>query len=313
MQSDVNENAKGGRIKRNSVELQVQDKEEDLVLAAKLGQTLLEQNEELASENQRLIKRAEVLQQENFVLRRDLQVVEDYNSSLIDDLKSEILSLQDSLSKQGMKQQAFVWESTNLEQELTDQNHRLSQQLVEAGERETELRRAMHTLREKVNRERSNLEDHFTYIESLKGEISLVLDNKAELQKHVGELVHDKESLSDSLDYSVGKIFSLEKKQRDQENLLRSSERELIELKTSNQYLLEKLETWSFSRSSSQSCNTSILSELELCASDNEMISYRSKSFDTIHEEDEEMEEYDEDTLAVQVGNSQMKEELIKS
>ena len=61
MQSDVNENAKGGRIKRNSVELQVQDKEEDLVLAAKLGQTLLEQNEELASENQRLIKRAEVI------------------------------------------------------------------------------------------------------------------------------------------------------------------------------------------------------------------------------------------------------------
>ena len=192
------------------------------------------------------------------MLRRDLQVVEDYNSSLIDDLKSEILSLQDSLSKQGMKQQAFVWESTNLEQELTDQNQRLSKQLVEAGERETELRRAMQTLREKVNRERSNLEDHFTYIESLKGEISLVLDNKAELQKHVGELVHDKESLSDSLDYSVGKIFSLEKKQRDQENLLRSSERELIELKTSNQYLLEKLETWSFSRSSSQSCNTSI-------------------------------------------------------
>ena len=41
-------------------EIEILDKEEDLVLAAKLGQTLLEQNEELSSENQRLIKKVEV-------------------------------------------------------------------------------------------------------------------------------------------------------------------------------------------------------------------------------------------------------------
>jgi chromosome segregation ATPase len=201
--------------------------------------------------------------------------VEDCNNSFIEDLKSEILSLQESLSNQGMKQRAFVWENSSLERELRDQNQRMSKQLVEAGEREAELRRSMQSLREKVNRERSNLEDHFTYIDSLKGEISLTLDNKAELEKHVSELAKEKESLSDSLDYSVGKIFSLEKRQRDQENLLRSNERELEELKASNQFLLEKLETWSFSRSSSQSCNTSILSELELFASDNEISPHR--------------------------------------
>ena len=74
-----------------------------------------------------------------------------------------------------MKQQAVVWENTNLERELKDQSQRLSKQLVEAEEREAELRRAMQSLREKGNRERSNLEDHFTYIDSLKGEISLTL------------------------------------------------------------------------------------------------------------------------------------------
>ena len=215
------------------------------------------------------------LQQENFVLRRDLQVVEDYNNSLIDDLKSKISSLQDSLSKQGIKQQAAVWESSNLEEELTSQNQRLTQQLVEAGEREAELRRAMQVMKEKMKRDTNSLEDHLTYIDSLKGEISLILNHKTELQHQVSELLQEKEGLSDSLDYSVGKIFSLEKKQRDQENLLRSSERELLELKTSNQILLEKLETWSFSRASSQSCNTSIMSELELCTSDSDLISYR--------------------------------------
>ena len=85
------------------------------------------------------------------------------------------MSLQDSLSNQRVTQQAVVWENSNLEKELKNQNQRLSKQLVEAGEREAELRRSMQSLREKVNRERSNLEDHFTYIDSLKGEISRTL------------------------------------------------------------------------------------------------------------------------------------------
>ena len=35
-------------------------------------------------------------------------------------------------------------------------------------------------------------------------------------------------------------------------------------------------------------------------------------SFNTIHEEDEDMEEYDEDTLVVENESYQMKEEVLK-
>ena len=35
-------------------------------------------------------------------------------------------------------------------------------------------------------------------------------------------------------------------------------------------------------------------------------------SFNTIHEEDEDMEEYDEDTLVVETESCQMKEEVLK-
>jgi hypothetical protein len=38
-----------------------------------------------------------------------------------------------------------------------------------------------------------------------------------------------------------------------------------------------------------------------------------SKSFDTIHEEDEDMEEYDEDTLVVETECYQLKEEVLKN
>ena len=190
---------------------------------------------------------------------------------MVYDLKTEISSLQDSLSKQNMKQKVFVCDNSQLDNELKEQNQRLSKQLVEAGERETEMRREMKSLREKFNRERSNLDEHFSYIESLKEEISLTLDKKSELERHISELSLERESLSDSLDFSVGQIFSLERRQRDQENLIRSSERELEELRSSNQYLMEKLDTWSVRRSSSPSCKTSIMSELELSASDSDI------------------------------------------
>ena len=43
-----------------TTQIDLGDKEEDLVLAAKLGQTLLEQNEDLTNENSRLVKQLEV-------------------------------------------------------------------------------------------------------------------------------------------------------------------------------------------------------------------------------------------------------------
>ena len=213
----------------------------------------------------------QVLQQENFVIKKDLQLIKECNNSLIDDLRLEISSLQDSINNRGMQLQTYVIENNGFEKELKEQNQRLSKQLFEATERESELRKTLHNLREKSTLDRDTLQDHFSYIESLKGEISHTLDKKYELERHVSDLMREKESLSESLDYSVGKILSLEKKQRDQENILRSNERELDELKSSNQFLMEKLENWSFSRTSSNSCNASILSELEMSSSDNGM------------------------------------------
>ena len=60
MQNNVNEKLKKDGIQRSSSEIQQDEREDDLVLAAKLGQTLLEQNEELTYENNRLLKKIEV-------------------------------------------------------------------------------------------------------------------------------------------------------------------------------------------------------------------------------------------------------------
>ena len=118
--------------------------------------------------------------------------------------------------------------------------------------------------------------------------------------------------MSHSLDFSVGKLTFLERRQIDQENLLNSSEREIDELRTSNHQLMEKLEAWSVSISSSPSFMTSINLELELSASDSDLSIYKwydiilvhlyhkfmlfSYNFNSINEEQEDKEEYDDST-----------------
>ena len=58
--NNVDKKLKSGRTQRSSTEIKQDEKEDDRVLAAKLGQTLLEQNEELSSENNSLLNKIEV-------------------------------------------------------------------------------------------------------------------------------------------------------------------------------------------------------------------------------------------------------------
>ena len=103
--------------------------------------------------------------------------------------------------------------------------------------------------------------EHYSYVESLKLEISRTIDKETELEMRICELTSEKEYLSESLHFSVDKICSLEKRQMDQDYLLRSSKRELEELCASNHYLTDRLETL-LNRRTSESCKVSLMSEL---------------------------------------------------
>ena len=178
--------------------------------------------------------------------------------------------------------------------------------LEEAKERESELKRKAKRLEEKYEREKGDVDEKISYIQSLKEEIYLDMEQKRELEHIIHELVCERDNLSHSLDFSVGKITFLERRQRDQENLLNSSEREIDELRTSNHQLMEKLEAWSVSISSSPSFMTSINLELELSASDSDFSIYKwydiilvhlyhkfmlfSYNFNSINEEQEDKE-----------------------
>lgn len=125
-----------------------------------------------------------------------------------------------------------------------------------------------------------------------------------------------KKSLVKSLDNSSSQIQQLERRQRDQEMLVRTSQQNLQEIRAGNHNLLERLESMSRSRSSSPTGGPvgprlSLLSELELSsASDGEKSIYsRLHSFDVIQEMEEE-DEADDDFELEEMEQSSDEEDM---
>merc|ERR1712128_158624 len=104
----------------------------------------------------------------------------------------------------------------------------------------------------------------------------------------------------------------LERKEKVQDHLLRIREKDIEELRAGNHHLLERLEAMSGSRSSSPSCQLSLLSEMEMSGSDQE----KQKQFEVIEETDEEFEfdeEEDNDFDGVDANMNGLRKEVLSA
>ena len=227
----------------------------DLILAATLGKTLLEQNEELTSEYYKVIRKLETLTQDNFDLRTQLDLSEEASNQLIQELQEEVSVMREKLER---------CQNTATEQCLKDELERLNSELIEAGDQHDTTKHELKIVSDSLEREKSVTEEQSREIRTLKSDLSKVIENKENLEKFVEVLQSEKENLSCSLETAMTRVQRLEVKQVDHETIIRTNEREMEELKTSNHYLLEKLELWSMSHSSSPTLkNPSLMSELE--------------------------------------------------
>merc|ERR1719400_2526366 len=77
---------------------QLQQKERDLILAAELGKALLEKNEDLSKQNEKIAEdfsqKLEELEQEKYHLRRRLEVAEEEYELKVSELHSDITGLR---------------------------------------------------------------------------------------------------------------------------------------------------------------------------------------------------------------------------
>jgi len=228
------------------------------VEAERGSKSFLEQNEELSAEYYKIVRKLETVTQDNFELRRQLEAAEETSMALITELQAEI---------------------SQLKEKIIEKNQR--------GSSEQFLRE------ENLRREKVSVEEQIQDCKTIKSEMNILAEKKEELEKEMTLLRLEKDSISLSLDGALCKISQLERRQEDQETVMRTSEREVEELKTSNNYLLEKLELWSMSHSSSPTMKNSLMSELELSTSESETSLQRSKHFDIIDEEEEDIEEFE--------------------
>ncbi|XP_048099486.1 BICD family-like cargo adapter 1 [Alosa alosa] len=112
-------------------------KEKDLVLAAKLGKALLERNQDLTKQyeqmNKDLNEKLEHLEQEKHELRRRLESREGEWEGRVTELEGDLRHLQGELERQQAQLREADRDKARAVSELSEQNHRLLEQLNRAG------------------------------------------------------------------------------------------------------------------------------------------------------------------------------------
>ncbi|GBP80588.1 Bicaudal D-related protein homolog [Eumeta japonica] len=145
-------------------------------------------------------------------------------------------------------------EKAGLIAELTAQNSRLTAQLKESSATEAQLLAQLEGLKDQYIMRKTSLQvayafltflnivqDHVQSLESLKAELALVCDKKADLERRLTGSLKDKENLMQQLDEANDRIMALERQLKEQETLYQNTLKELERLQRSHDTLAERL------------------------------------------------------------------------
>ncbi|XP_061607788.1 BICD family-like cargo adapter 2 isoform X2 [Phyllopteryx taeniolatus] len=125
--------------------------ETDLILAAELGQALLEKNEELAAALEEKEREVEALQQQKHVLQRKLEMNELASGQKEAELNGDLTALRSELDRHHTQGRDRRRDESEQLTQLSNHNQRLVEQLSEAVTLEHSLRTEIRTLREEMD------------------------------------------------------------------------------------------------------------------------------------------------------------------
>ncbi|XP_071672048.1 BICD family-like cargo adapter 1 isoform X2 [Patagioenas fasciata] len=247
----------------------IRQKEKDLVLAARLGKALLERNQDMSRQYERMHKeltdKLEHLEQEKHELRRRFENKEGEWEGRVSELESDVKQLQDELERQQVHLREADREKTRAVQELSEQNQRLLDQLSRASEVERQLSLQVHTLREDFREKHSSSSQHIVRLESLQAEIKMLTDRKRELEHRLSAMMEENDLLQGTVEELQDRVLILERQSHDKDLQLHQSQLELQEVRLSYRQLQGKVEELSEEKSlqNFNTTSTSLLSEIE--------------------------------------------------
>ncbi|XP_043211966.1 bicaudal D-related protein homolog [Amphibalanus amphitrite] len=248
---------------------QLRQKENDLVLAAELGKALLEKNEALSMENERMAedysKHLEELEQEKHTLRRKMTTMESEYETQILQLQSDLGTLKQEMEEEHHSGKNAAKQRSQIISEITEQNQRLTRQLRDAIKNEEQLNLQLQQMRSQQDLRRSSINDHMSHMEIMRDEINILTDKRLELERRVQSLLEERETLTSQLDEASERVLLLERIGREQSGQLRQTQREVGELAATNTSLTDRLEVLS-RHSSPSTAHTSLMNELDMSA-----------------------------------------------
>uniref|UniRef100_A0A2M3ZFW6 Putative rho-associated coiled-coil n=1 Tax=Anopheles braziliensis TaxID=58242 RepID=A0A2M3ZFW6_9DIPT len=257
-----------GQLHEKDVWAQLHQKEADLLLAAELGKALLEKNEELTKQHEKLVDdystKVENLEQEKYILKRQLEISSSENEAIILELQSDIRQFRQKLEAQEQIMRQMEREKNMLIEELTAQNTRLSTELQKSNATEQQLSAQLQEIKEQCNRRTLSIQDHVNSLESLKNELRLILDKKNELENRLHMTTNERENLSIALSEASERIHILERSTKEQDTKYQMTVQTLDRLERENGTLSERLESFDSQRSLHSELNhhSSLLQEM---------------------------------------------------
>lgn len=214
-------NEQNAQIPNEDLWTQLQQKENDLQLAAELGNALLEKNKELMKQHEAAIeeisKKLEIVEQDRHLLRKKLTSKESELDARILELENDLTEVKDKLAAKDLLLKQWERDKSGLVEELTSQNGRLTHQLKEAQSVEIQLRQQLDSYKEQISLGKSSLQQHLNSVDGLKDELDLVTEKNKELERRLRGAAEERDNLASAVEEASDRILLLERHAREQD------------------------------------------------------------------------------------------------
>ncbi|GLD72522.1 BICD family-like cargo adapter 1 isoform X3, partial [Lates japonicus] len=155
------------------------------------------------------------LEQEKHELRRRLESREGEWEGRVAELETDVQQLQGELERHQVQLREADRDKTKAISELSEQNHRLLEQLSRAAEVEKQLSTQVHSLRDDFREKSMSTSQHMTRLETLQAEqgleIKMLSERKMELERRMHAMLEENELLQSTVDDLRERTLVLEK------------------------------------------------------------------------------------------------------
>ncbi|XP_074528115.1 BICD family-like cargo adapter 2 isoform X1 [Halichoeres trimaculatus] len=282
--------------------------ETDLILAAELGQALLEKNEELAASLEQSEREVETLQQEKHVLQRKLEMNQLEFGQREAELTADLAALRAELERHHSQGRDRRRDESEQLTQLSNHNQRLVEQLSEAVTLEHTLRTELRSLREEMDESSFSRNINSTQLDNIQGENRVLLGRLSHMEAQLRASQEDSDRLRLERGTLRERLLELQTKLREKEAEIEQEQGVVFELRTLNRSLQQKALNLG-EESILDSTNTeplSLLSEIQQTQAKEALLAHSN----VLQAKDEEIQELQQEVQSQREELESLREEI---